>query len=634
MDRRWSAGAEIGAGGVHFRVWAPERERVAVILGDRELDLEREQDGYFSRFVDGVRAGALYRFRLDDDAALYPDPASRFQPEGPHGPSQVVDPGAFAWRDGGWRGVDAKGQVLYEMHVGTFTPEGTWAAAARQLQRLRETGITVIEMMPVNEFAGSFGWGYDGVDLWAPTHLYGEPDDLRAFIDAAHHIGLGVILDVVYNHLGPDGNYLGQFSPQYFTKKYPNEWGESINFDGEGSDAVRAFFADNAAYWIAEFHLDGLRIDATQAMPDASPEHVLAEIVRRARAAAGARSIFIAGENEPQDVRLYGFGIDALWNDDFHHTAAVALTGRTEAYFTDYRGTPQELLSAAKRGFLYQGQWYAWQKQRRGTDARGVEAHRFICFLENHDQVANTGTGARIRTRTSPGRYRAMMALLLLGPWTPMLFQGQERGATTPFTYFADHNPELAKLVAKGRRDFLHQFPSLAAAEMQPYLPEPHDRAAFEACNVGRASARPADPNGRAEARPTYADPQIERLVRDLLQLRREDAAFIDGAVLSDAAFVLRGDDRLLLINLGCDLRLAVAPEPLLAPPAPLPAARGEGGRRPGEGWSLLWSSEDPAYGGEGTPPVQEEGRWFLPGESAVVLRPAARPQSARGPRD
>ncbi|HEV7920708.1 MAG TPA: alpha-amylase family glycosyl hydrolase [Thermoanaerobaculia bacterium] len=631
VRRRWSAGAEIQDGGVHFRVWAPRRERVAVVLENREVPLQRESDGFFAGLVDDIGAGALYRFRLDDDATLYPDPASRFQPEGPHGRSQVVDPGAFAWHDEQWPGVSAKGQVLYEMHVGTFTREGTWAAAAQELQRLRDTGITLIEMMPVNAFAGRFGWGYDGVDLWAPTQLYGSPDDLRAFIDTAHRTGLGVILDVVYNHLGPDGNFLPRFSPQYFTKKYPNEWGESINFDDEGSAAVREFFADNAAYWIAEFHLDGLRIDATQAMPDQSGgdpspglrppspgsaagrgilapdrlpggEHVLVEIARRARQAAGARSIFIAGENEPQDVQLFEQGIDALWNDDFHHSAAVALTGRTEAYFSDYRGAPQELFSAVKRGFLYQGQWYAWQKKRRGTPTRGVEAHRFICFLENHDQLANTGTGARIRTRTSPGRYRAMMALLLLGPWTPMLFQGQETGSTRPFTYFADHNAELAPLVAKGRREFLQQFPSLAAREMRQSLPEPHDRAAFEACKLASS-----------------ADPHLERLVRDLLELRRDPAFarqradLLDGAVLSGAAFVLRffledGADRLLLLNLGCDHRLAVAPEPLLASPA-------------GREWKLQWSSESPEYGGEGTPPVEEEGRWFLPGECAVVLR-------------
>ncbi|MBV9496789.1 MAG: malto-oligosyltrehalose trehalohydrolase, partial [Acidobacteria bacterium] len=554
--RRWNAGAETRDGGVDFRVWAPMRERVTLVLEDRELALHREAGGYHSVFVEKLQAGARYHFRLDDDDALLPDPASRCQPEGPHGPSQVVDP-SFAWHDAEWKGVGAKGQVLYEMHVGTFTSEGTWAAAARELQRLRDVGITVVEMMPVNEFPGAFGWGYDGVDLWAPTHLYGTPDDLRAFIDEAHRVGLAVILDVVYNHLGPDGNYLAQFSPRYFTKKYPNEWGESINFDEEESRPVRDFFVDNAAYWIAEFHLDGLRLDATQAMPDASSVHVLEEIVGRSRQAAGERAIFICAENEPQDVKLLSYGIDALWNDDFHHTAAVALTGRSEAYFSDYGGSPQEMISAVKRGFLYQGQWYSWQKQPRGTPTIGVDAHRFVCFLENHDQVANTGIGSRIRTRTSPGRHRAMLALLLLGPWTPMLFQGQERGATTPFTYIADHNDELAPLVAKGRLEFLDQFPSLKTPEMHAVLRTPHDRAAFEACKLTGET-----------------DPQIERLVRDLLTLRREEAFarqradLLDGAVLSNSAFVLRffmedGTDRLLLVNYGGDLRLHLAPEPL-----------------------------------------------------------------------
>ena len=289
VARRWAAGAEVQpGGGVHFRVWAPIRKRVHVVAGTEEFPLEAEGSGWFSAIVPQLSAGALYRFRLDDDEPLYPDPASRFQPEGPHGPSEAIDPAAYRWRDEAWRGIDPRNQVLYEMHAGTFTEEGTWRAAIRHLPRLKDTGITLLEIMPVNEFAGCFGWGYDGVDLRAPTRLYGRPDDFRAFVDAAHAHGLGVILDVVYNHLGPDGNYLKAFSPDYFTSKYPNEWGESINFDGEESGPVRAFFAESAAYWIDEFHVDGLRVDATQSMPDASPEHILATIAKKARGVARA----------------------------------------------------------------------------------------------------------------------------------------------------------------------------------------------------------------------------------------------------------------------------------------------------------------------------------------------------------
>ena len=303
----------------------------------------------------------LYRFRLDGENS-YPDPASRFQPEGPHGPSQIVDPAAFGWTDRDWCGIHIEGQVIYEMHVGTFTRQGTWEAAARELETLSASGVTVLEIMPVADFTGSFGWGYDGVNLYAPTRLYGIPDDFRRFVDRAHSTGLAVILDVVYNHFGSDGAYFTEFSDDYFTDRYENEWGRPINFDGKNSAPVREFIIANAGYWIDEFHIDGLRLDATQQIFDATSPHVLAEITRRAREAAHERSIIIVAENEPQHVKLIrpveqgGYGMDALWNDDFHHTAVVAMTGRNEAYYTDYRGTPQEFVSAVKWGYLYQGQ--------------------------------------------------------------------------------------------------------------------------------------------------------------------------------------------------------------------------------------------------------------------------------------
>src|SRR4051794_28835452 len=348
--RRRPVGAEpLDAGRTHFRVWAPARKRVAVVIGDAVTDLAAEADGYFSAEAD-AGPGATYRFRLDEDEYLYPDPASRFQPQGPHGPSEVIDPAAFRWNDRAWKGLSPRGRVIYELHVGTFTPEGTWQAALDHLPRLAELGVNVVEVMPVADFPGRFGWGYDGVDLYAPTRLYGRPDDFRAFVDRAHAAGIGVMLDVVYNHLGPDGNYLTQFSDSWFTDRHVTDWGEPINFYGPGSGPVREFYVANAAYWIREFHLDGLRLDATQNIYDRPENHVLAEVVRAARAAAGGRSIVIVAENEPQETRLVrapergGYGIDALWNDDFHHTAMVALTGRAEAYYGDYRGTPQELV--------------------------------------------------------------------------------------------------------------------------------------------------------------------------------------------------------------------------------------------------------------------------------------------------
>jgi maltooligosyltrehalose trehalohydrolase len=614
--RRLPVGAELApnGGGVDFRLWAPAASRVSVVLeggagAPGEAKLDRESAGYFSGVVSQAADGTRYRIRIDERAPAYADPASRFQPDGPHGPSQVVDPSRFRWTDASWPGVRLPGQVIYEMHVGTFTPAGTWNAAIEQLPALREAGVTLLEVMPVADFPGRFGWGYDGVALFAPTRLYGEPDDFRRFVDRAHGLGLGVILDVVYNHVGPDGSVLKHFARDYFTDRYPNEWGQAINFDGPSSGPVREFFVSNAGYWIDEFHLDGLRLDATQSVHDSSPEHVIAALVQRARQAAGARPIVVVAENEPQDVRALrpaaagGWNIDALCNDDFHHAARVALTGRREAYFTDYQGTPQELISAVKHGYLYQGQFYRWQGRRRGTPTRGVAPAAFVTYLENHDQIANSARGERLHRLTSPACYRAMAALLCLGPGTPLLFQGQEFGTSTPFRYFADHDGELAALVRKGRAEFLAQFPSLAA--MQDRLPDPVDPATLTACKLdGAERAR----HGEASA-----------FHRDLLRLRREDPVFraqgrhgIDGAVLGPQALVLRffgerGDDRLLLLNLGADLRLDPAPEPLLAPPH-------------GRSWRLLWSSADARYGGCGIPTVEGPEGWYLPGHATVVL--------------
>jgi maltooligosyltrehalose trehalohydrolase len=626
--RRLPIGAEVQPGGVHFRVWAPKRRRVEVVIEDGEarpafaLALESEAEGYFSGLVEAARVGTLYRFRLDgDDSYLYPDPASRFQPRGPNGPSQVVDPATFEWTDRDWRGHPLTGQVIYELHVGTFTREGTWSAAARELPALADLGVTVIEMMPVADFPGRFGWGYDGVNLYAPTRLYGTPDDLRRFINEAHRHGLAVILDVVYNHFGPDGNYLGQFSDDYTTEHYPNEWGDAINFDGPNSAAVREFFITNAGYWVEEFHFDGLRLDATQQIFDASATHVLVEIGRRIRAAACGRATIVIAENEPQQTALVrtvergGYGLDGLWNDDFHHSAIVATTGHNEAYYLDHSGAPQEFISSAKYGYLYQGQRYRWQGKRRGTPAFDIPPEAFINFIENHDQVANSACGERLHRRTSPGRLRAITTLLLLGPATPMLFQGQEFASSAPFLFFADHQTELAAQVAAGRADFLSQFPSIHAPETRALLDAPHDERTFERCKLDYTERNPQPASERVFHR------QVYELHRDLLRLRREDPVFrtqrsgrLDGAVLGPEAFVLRffaddGADRLLVVNFGRDLRLANAPEPLLAPPA-------------GMLWRVLWSSEAPKYGGAGTPPLESEEGWMLRGGAAVVLAP------------
>lgn len=613
--RRYPIGAEVRRDGVHFRVWAPKCKRVEVVLGAAAHGsaLQAEKDGYHAGLVADARADSLYRFRLDGSQDLYPDPASRFQPEGPHGPSQVVDGSAFRWTDRGWRGVPPERRVVYEMHIGTFTPEGTFAAAQRELPALADLGITLLEVMPVADFPGRFGWGYDGVNMFAPTRLYGNADDFRRFVDAAHNINMGVILDVVYNHFGPDGNYMKRFSESYFSRRYKNEWGDPINFDGPDAGPVREFFLTNAEYWIDEFHLDGLRLDATQQIFDASESHILTELGQRVRRAAGDRQTFLVAENETQQARLVrpsaqgGNGLDALWNDDFHHSAVVALTGRNDAYYSDHLGQPQEFVSAAKWGFLFQGQYYRWQKQRRGHPALDLAPTNFVCFLENHDQIANSGRGERLQNQTSPAHWRAMTALLLLGPATPMLFQGQEFGSSKPFTFFADHHDELAKLVWEGRQDFMSQFAGLKDFGLVDELAAPHELANFERCKLD-----PGDRNARPEA---------IALHRDLLRLRREDPAFraprprgVDGAILGPRAFVLRyfvegGADRLLLVNFGVALRLHEVPEPLLAPPEETT-------------WALAWSSEDKRYGGYGHDPVETDACWHLPGEAAVVLAP------------
>ena len=599
---------------MHFRVWAPASKNVAVVFEKtgRLHSLEPEGNGYFSGSIVEAGAGTLYKFQLDSGA--FPDPASRYQPEGPHGPSQVIDPATYRWCDRDWRGVPREGQVLYEMHVGTFTPEGTWKAAGAQLPELARLGVTVIEMMPVADFAGKCNWGYDGVDMYAPTRVYGEPDDLRAFVDLAHQCGIGVILDVVYNHFGPDGNYFKEFSPDYFNDCHDCEWGDAINYDGPNSGPVRDFVVGNAGYWIDEFHMDGLRLDATQQIYDDSPDHVIRAIGRRVREAAAGRATYIVNENEPQLAMLVepeekgGFGLDSLWNDDFHHSAMVALTGRNEAYYTDYLGKPQEFISMAKYGYLYQGQRYKWQKKRRGTPSLRLHPSNFVSFIQNHDQIANTLSGKRVHELASPGTLRATTALMLLGPQTPMLFQGQEFAASSPFLFFSNPRPEFVKEVADGRRTFIAQFPGIGSLgeSLREILDKPADEQTFLRCKLDLSE------------REKHAE--VYRLHCDLLRLRREDPVLrnprrggIDGAVLGEGAFVLRyfgeseGDDRLLVVNFGCDLRLDPAPEPLLAPVA-------------GSMWETRWTSDSPRYGGSGTPPMESEENWHIQGQAAALL--------------
>lgn len=642
--RRYPIGAEvIDENQTHFRVWAPKAQKVDVVVEDaavtksKSCPLAAESDGYFSGAA-SASPGTRYRFRVNGADSCYPDPASRFQPDGPHGSSCIVDPTKFRWSDADWAGLKLRGQIFYEMHIGTFTSEGTWRAAAEQLPELVRIGITVIEMMPVAEFPGRFGWGYDGVDLFAPSHLYGTPDDLRAFVDRAHSLGLGVILDVVYNHFGPDGNYAGIYSDNYLVRGKGHEWGDVINFDGPNSGPVREFFITNGRYWIQEFHFDGFRFDATHAIHDESEEYIISAVGHAAREAAGARSIILVAENDLQEAKMVrqrslesrvqatqrgpetspdrvnaklqtrGDGLDGMWNDDFHHSAIVALTGQNVGYFSDHSGKPQEFISAAKYGFLYQGQARSWRKVLRGTPTFGIPVEAFVCFIENHDQIANTGSGDRPRFQTSPGRYRAITALLLLGPWAPLVFQGQEFGASSPFLFFADvGDAAVRESIRRGRAKLLAPFLSLTEEETSRSLPAPDDPKAFSVCKL--------DFSERETNRRLY-DLHI-----DLLKLRREDSRFrlqelegIDGAVLGPMSFVLRyfsyaNDDRLLVVNLGEGQVLNPASEPLLAPPA-------------GCRWETLWTSDSQCYGGADAVATATRDQWLLPAESAIALRP------------
>jgi maltooligosyltrehalose trehalohydrolase len=610
-------------GGVHFRTWALGSKNVTVeqYVTDnpnpiRVIPLSAEEGGYFSGTWPDLKAGDLYKYRLVTGS--FPDPASRYQPFGPHGPSQVVNPKAFSWTDNDWRGLPLRSLVIYELHLGTFTHEGTWTGAQEQLPELRRLGVTAVEVMPIADFPGEFGWGYDGVDLFAPCRLYGSPDDARHFINRAHELGMTVLLDVVYNHLGPDGNFLRPYSDAYFHPTQKSEWGDAINFDGADSAPVREFFLSNVRYWIGEYHFDGLRLDATQQIFDRSEPHILADIARVARIAGAGRSIVVIAEDGEQKARLArpvssgGYSVDAVWNDDFHHAAMVAATGHTDGYYTDYKGSAQEFISALKHGFLYQGQWSLWMKNAFGTPAFDLKPWNFVNFLQNHDQVANSLRGARLHQIAAPGKYRALTAVTLLAPSIPLLFQGQEFSTSAPFIYFADHEPELSAKVREGRHAFLQQFRAIAT-ERHPNLPaDPSAQETFLRCKL--------DFSERARNYPVY------KMHEDLLRLRRDDPTIstvtrIDGAVLNHDAFVIRffsptGDDRLLLVNLGTDLILTTAPEPLLSPIE-------------NHGWRVLWSSEEIQYGGGGTAPLEITTSCSIVGHAAVLLAPVenAKPQ-------
>jgi maltooligosyltrehalose trehalohydrolase len=596
-------GATVAPGeGVRFRVWAPAARRVEVEVETPDGPVYHalatvEEDGEFGGLVPGIGAGVRYRFRLDGGGS-YPDPCSRSQPEGPHGPSEVVDPDAFAWTDDDWPGLGMPGLVIYECHVGAATPEGTFDALIGRLPHLRALGVTAVELMPVAEFPGERGWGYDGVDLFAPHHAYGGPEGLRRLVDAAHAEGLGVLLDVVYNHLGPDGNYLRAFSPDYFTDEFATPWGDALNYGGRNSHRVRELVLTNAWRWVREFHVDGLRLDAVHEIHDRSAWHILADLAARARVAAHPRGAVIIAEDERNDVRLIdppdaeGYRLDGVWADDFHHAVRVHLTGEREGYYAGFTGSTEEIARAVQDGFLYQGQAPPGGGEPRGTRVTDQPAHAFVFCIQNHDQVGNRALGERLNALVSPNAYRAASALLLLAPETPLLFMGQEFAATAPFLYFTDHHPELGRAVTEGRRAEFAGFSAFSNPRARDQIPDPQAEETFLRSKLDW---------GERERHAT-----VLALYTDLLALRRDDPVLaaqdrlrMRATAPSEQVVAMHrwteAGHRLVVANLGetaCSVRLGevVAPDP--------PAGR----------WRVRWHSNEVRYGGDGqTPSVADE---------------------------
>jgi maltooligosyltrehalose trehalohydrolase len=537
--------------------------------------MRAREGGYFETFVAGLGVGARYRYRVDG-GELYPDPASAFQPEGVHGPSEVVDP-SYPWQDEGWRGVPLRELVFYELHLGTFTPEGTYAAAEAKLDYLKALGVNALELMPVADFPGRWNWGYDPAAQFAPSRAYGRPEELKRFIDTAHRLGLAVYLDVVYNHFGPDGAYAVALAPQFFTDRHQTPWGQAINLDGEHAAGVRRFFLENARYWLEEYHFDGFRLDATFALIDDSPKHFLAELSETVEEVGGWKR-FLVAEDHRNDRRLLepraegGYGLDAVWADDFHHQVRVNLAGDRHGYYRDYGGSAREIAETINQGWFYIGQHAKHYGGPRGSDPNGLAPERFVFCIQNHDQIGNRPHGNRLDEDVSLEAYRAASALLLFAPQLPLIFMGQEWAASTPFQYFTDHNPELGKLVSEGRREEFKDFPGFAGE-----VPDPQDEATFKRSKLDW---------GEVDA---GIHAQMLAYYRDLLRLRRELEGEVKAVRLAENGLELRRGRHLLQVALRKGVSL---PEP--------------------EGYALVWQSEDARYSNDPSPIQREAGKTFF----------------------
>jgi maltooligosyltrehalose trehalohydrolase len=603
-----SQGAEIVGNGVRYRTWATGKNRLSVVILDekggiiRELAMRKEETGYYSVTDPLSNADTLYKFRIDGN--LYPDMASRFQPAGAHGASQVIDPLGFKWTDGGWEAPDVEALVIYELHVGTFTKEGTFEAIIERLHHLSRLGVTAIELMPVADFAGERNWGYDGVYLYAPAHAYGNPDQLRALVNAAHETGLGVILDVVYNHLGPDGNYLGNYSEKYFNPKHHTPWGAAFNLDDQDAEPVRKLFGENPPYWMREFHIDGFRLDATHAIPDESPEHLIQEITESVQAKGG----IVICEDPRNERKLIlpreqgGYGCDAVWADDFHHVVRVQMTGENEGYMGYFKGTMEELVKTLREGWLFTGEL---QKDGilRGSKGIDLQPEHFVHCISNHDQVGNRAFGDRLNRIISPEAYRAASALLLTTPYTPMIFMGQEWAASTPFLYFTDHHEELGRGVTEGRRKEFAEFSEFRDAAVRDRIPDPQAVRTFEDSKLSWDEVA-LTPN--AEVLRLYSNFLLFR--RQRLKNRHRGSWTLDQ--VSSSTIVLRFQNRddgdILILAQLISNEAQVSLDQIAA--------------SPGKTWKFAMSSNESIYGGSGPGKFNEQDRRFLLSQPELII--------------
>ncbi len=485
-------GAVPTEGGTRFRVWATAprdlKLHIATAAGTTIHRPARGENGIWEIDLPGVDAGARYAYSIDGGDPR-PDPASRFQPDGVHGWSEVIDPRRFSWTDQAWKGLDPATVVIYELHVGTFAGRGTFAEVTERLQYLRDLGVTAIELMPVADFAGRRNWGYDGVSLFAPSRAYGRPEDLRALIDRAHAIGLGVIIDVVYNHLGPEGAYLPQFSPEFLTAKHATPWGDAVNLDDKGCEHVRRLLSDNALHWVHEYHVDGLRLDATHALIDTSDRPFVAELTRLVHDARKPRPLVFAEDHRNlaemvMDRSRGGWDVDGVWADDLHHVVRSAVAGDNYAYYVDYAGTALELADTLRQGWLFVGQHSQHSEGPRGTDPSEVEMRRSVICVQNHDQIGNRALGDRLHHTIDEGSWRAAVVILLVAPMTPLLFMGQEWAASTPFLFFTDFEPQLGCQIVEGRRREFLDFPEFATPGAAAQIPNPQADHTFDASKL------------------------------------------------------------------------------------------------------------------------------------------------------